>query len=67
MDTDDSDDNRNNFMCVIKGYSIAGYYSLSKQNKKHTWSIGTVIWRALLYMAYLCCDFLRNRYVFLRI
>lgn len=67
MDTDDSDDNRNNFFCVASGYLNADYYNLFKQNKKSAWSIGASFRRTLLYMAYLCCDFLRNRYVFLRI
>lgn len=67
MDTDDSDDNRNNFFCIEKGYLNADYYSLFKPNKKRIWSMRALIRCALLYMAYLCCNFLRTKYVFLRI
>ena len=67
MDTDDSDDNRNNLFCVADGYRNAGYYNLFKLNKKHLRSIWALFWCALLYKAYLCCNFLRTEYVFLRI
>ena len=67
MDTDDSDDNRNDFFCVAGSYRNAGYYNLFKLNKKHLRSVGALVFCALLYKAYLCCNFLRTEYVFLRI